>query len=313
MITNRFCYRVVTGWLLVGVAASAGAQGVPRDEYPLPPASEIRPIESGQVGPEPGAPAGEEGEAAPIGGLEDMQKARDALDELLRAYEGGNIAKFQQRLDPTMVGYQVFLDGVRRDIAAYRNLRINLTDTQITAGPDLAVIQIAWEKRFLSAGAFTPGIFTGRSTVLMHRDGDAWRLSAVALDNPFSSASGVLARFTVMPMGIGINALDGDVPMQVEVVDPDMAGSESARDTVRSVRVTVSSASGDRENLVLPSVAPGVFRILTVPLLFEPGTPVPGNQLVEVPGPGSITFRYVDPNPGDNRPASTLTRVVRAQ
>lgn len=306
MITNRFCYRVVTGWLLVGVAASAGAQGVPRDEYPLPPASEIRPIESGQVGPEPGAPAGEEGEAAPIGGLEDMQKARDALDELLRAYEGGNIAKFQQRLDPAMVGYQVFLDGVRRDIAAYRNLRINLTDTQITAGPDLAVIQIAWEKRFLSAGAFTPGIFTGRSTVLMHRDGDAWRLSAVALDNPFSSASGVLARLTVMPMSIGINALDGDAPVQVEVVDADMAGGES-------VRVSVSSASGDRETLILSAVSPGVFRTLSVPLLFEPGTPLPGNEMVEVPGPGSITFRYVDPNPGDNRPSSTLTRVLRTQ
>ncbi|MCC7258221.1 MAG: hypothetical protein IT486_07595 [Gammaproteobacteria bacterium] len=297
----------VAGAIVLALAvSSAVAQGVPRDEYPLPPASEIRPIEPAGVGPQPGERADEEGAAAGVGGLEDLQRARDALDELLRAYEAGNVAKFQQKLDPAMVGYQVFLDGVRRDVAAYRNLRIHLTDTQITAGPDLAVIQIAWEKRFLSAGSFTPGIFTGRSTVLMHRDGDAWQLSAVALDNPFSSASGVLARFTVMPMALGVTTLDGDVPMQVEVVDADMAGAET-------VQVTVSSANGDRETLQLPSVSPGVFRIISVPLLFEPGTPVPNNLLVEVPGPGTVTFRYVDANPGDNRPASTLTRVVRVQ
>ncbi len=221
-------------------------------------------------------------------------------------HESGNIARLQQRLDPGMVGYQVFLNGIRRDIAAYRNLRINLTDVQVTAGPDLAVIQLAWEKRFLSASDFTPGIFTGRSTVLMHRDGDTWKLSAVALDNPFSSASGALARFTVTPMSLAIGVLDGDVPMQVEVVDPDMAGLEI-------VNVTVSTANGDRETLLVPSVSPGVFRLISVPLLFEPGTPGPGNLLVEVPGPGSITFRYVDTNPGDNRPASTLTRLLRVQ
>jgi hypothetical protein len=297
--------RVVAGILLSIAASGTVAQGVPRDEYPLPPASEIRPIEPGQSGPEPGAPA-DQTASATIGGLDDMQQARTAFDELLRTYESGNIAKFRQHLDPSMVGYQVFLDGVRRDVAAYRNLRINITDTQITAGPDIAVIQLAWEKRFLSANDFTPGIFTGRSTVLMHRDGDTWQLSAVALDNPFSSASGVLARFTVTPASLAISALDGNVPMQIEVVDADMAGAES-------VRISVSTANGDRETLVLPSVSPGVFRDNSAPLLFEPGTPTANNLLIEVPGPGTVSFRYVDANPGDNRPASTITRLVWAQ
>lgn len=315
MTTRAFGYHIVPTILFALAAGNAAAQGVPRDDYPLPPASEISPIDTGRVGagpsndgqsgPQPGTNAGQVGKAT-VGGLADMQAARNTLDEILRTYESGNLAKFRQHLDPSMVGYQVFVDGVRRDIAAYRNLRINLTDTQITAGPDLAVIQIAWEKRFMSAGDFTPGIFTGRSTVLMHRDGDSWQLSAVALDNPFSSASGVLARFTVMPMSLGINALDGNVPMQIEVVDADMAGAET-------VQVAVTAANGDRETLVLASVSPGVFRAINVPLLFEPGTPTSNNQLVEVPGPGTVTFRYVDANPGDNRPASTITRLILVQ
>jgi hypothetical protein len=306
MIRITCSHRIFIGVTAALAAFAAVAQGVPRDDYPLPPATAIEPIQPGKSGPQPVPAAEDEQAAAKVAGFEDMQQARDALDELLRAYESGNVARFQQKLDPAMIGYQVFLDGVRRDVAAYRNLRINLTDTQITAGPDLAVIQIGWEKRFLAAGDFTPGIFTGRSTVLMHRDGKAWQLSAVALDNLFSSASGVLARFTVMPMSLGINALDGDAPLQIEVVDADMAGAET-------VRVTVSAANGDRETLLLPSVSPGVFRLISAPLLFETGAPTSGDGSVWVPGSGSITFRYVDANPGDNRPASTLTRVVRVQ
>lgn len=288
--------------LLLAMAAAAG-QGVPRDEYPLPPAAPIGLQEA------PGAAAQavpqDDGAADASGGLDDMHEARAALDELLRAYESGNVAKFRQKLDPSMVGYQVFLEGVRRDVAAYRNLRINLTDTQVTAGPDLAVIQTAWEKRFLSAGDFTPGIFTGRSTLLLHREGKGWRLSAVAQDNPFSSASGVLARFTLLPAVLGMNSLNGNVPLRIEVVDPDMAGAPG-------VNIAVSTSNGDRETLQLPAVAPGVFRITTAPIVLSVA-PVPGNQVVETNWPSTISFRYLDANPGDNRPASTLSRTVRVQ
>lgn len=295
MISSDYRHRIATGILLALVTTGIAAQGVPRDENPLPPASEIKGVGSSPRTPTPGAATG---------AFEDVQQARDALEELLRAYETGNIAKFQQMLDPSMVGYQVFLNGVRRDVAAFRNLRIHLTDTQITAGPDLAVIQTAWEKRFLAAGDFTPGIVTGRSTVLMHRDGKTWRLSAVALDNPFSSASGVLARLTVTPMAISEAALNDGAPVGVEVRDADMAG-------VETVTVTVSTANGDRETLRLPSATPGLFRILTVPIQVDPAPATPNNGLVEVPGPGNVTFRYVDPNPGSDRPPTTLTRVMR--
>ncbi len=300
MRTTMLHHRIFIGALLATLAPAAAAQGVPRDEYPLPPASEIRPLGTGEAGEK------KPGEPRPVGGLTDIHEAHEALDELLRAYEAGNVALIQRRLDPAMVGYQVFLDGVRRDANAYKNLRINLTDTQITAGPDLAVIQIAWEKRFLAVSDFTPGIFTGRSTILMHRDGDGWQLAAVALDNPFSSASGTLARFKVLPASLVTGSLVGFVPVQVEVVDPDMAG-------LGTVRVAVTGSDGDRETLTLPATSPGVFRIATLNMLLDPGGAIPNNNVLELAGAGSFTFRYVDPNPGDNRPASTLTRVVRVR
>ncbi len=291
--------RLLAGSLLALAAAGVAAQGVPRDDYPLPPGTRIAPL-----GEDAATDVAAE---ARTGGFDDLQKAREALDELLRAYESGNVSLIQRRLDPAMVGYQVFLDGVRRDVNAYKNLRINLTDTQITAGPDLAVIQVAWEKRFVSSSSFTPGLFTGRSTILMHRDGEHWRLAAVARDNPFSSASGTLARLTITPMMIGVNDWDGTIPLRVEVTDPDMAG-------LANVRITVTSNAGERETLVLPSVSPGVFRILAVDGFFTSVTP--NNQLLEAsPDVGSnvFTFRYVDSNPGENRPPSTLTRTLRVQ
>lgn len=300
-------YRRIVGVILLTLAIPPVlAQGVPRDDHPLPPSSQITPVGPAVAAPGQQTAAGEE-IADDIGGLDEMHKVRAMLDELLRAYESGNVARFRQQLDPSMVGYQVFLEGVRRDIAAYRNLRINLTDTQITAGPDLAVIQTGWEKRFLAAGDFTPGIHTGHSTLLIHRAGNGWRLAAVAQDNLFSSASGVLARFTVMPSVISPNVIAAASVLRLEVVDPDMAG-------VGRVSVMVTTTTGDREVLELPAVSPGVFRMnLGQGHVVLVSAAQSGNGIIEVDWPGTISFRYVDANPGDNRPASTLTRSVRVQ
>jgi hypothetical protein len=301
--------RLAVSGLLLAVGATAQAQSPPRDDNPLPPGSAIEPLVTGPAAPASGAapaPGAAPESTDELPDFGQIQKARDALDELLRAYESGNIGLFQRRLDPSMVGYQVFLDGVRRDISAYKNLRINLTDTQITAGEELAVIQTAWEKRFVSVTNFRPGIFTGRATILLHRDGDGWRLAAVARDNLFASASGVLARFTVAPMMLGINAINGTVSVQIEVVDPDLSGIEGAR-------VVVASSSGDRETLTLPEVSPGVFRVLTVDMIVDPGFATPNNGVLEIDGPGTFTLNYIDANPGENRPPSTLSRVIRVQ
>ncbi len=304
--------RTVIACLLIGVSATALAQSPPRTENPLPPGAVIPPLDNEAQPAATSAAAAPAGEIGHLPDFSQIQRARDALEELLRAYETGNIGLIQRRLDPSMVGYQVFLDGVRRDVSALKNLRINLTDTQVTVGPDLAVIQTNWEKRFVGVTDFRPGIHTGRSTILLHRDGEQWRLSAVARDNLFSSASGTLARFTVTPQMLGSNGLDGQMPVQVEVVDPDMAG-------LRNLQLAAASSTGDRETLTLPEVSPGVFRVMTVQMTGRNPAATPGNGVLElVPGQlgipvGTFTFTYIDANPGENRPPSTLTRVIRVQ
>ena len=247
-----------------------------------------------------------------LAGFEDMKAARAALDEIIRAYEAGDIGAIQARLDPAMIGFQRFLDGMRRDTANLKQTRLHLFEANVSAGPDVAMIQAAWETRFFGVASFTPGLFTGRSTFLMHRAKDGWRLAAVSGDNPFSSESGVLATLTVMPSLIPVASLalcPGTFPgLGIELVDPDLAGLASAT-------IEVFSSQGDREVLTLTALSPGRFRPTTfpVPLCGEALPPTPRNGKIEInflAVPATLTFRYIDANPGANRPPATLMRSV---
>ncbi len=245
-----------------------------------------------------------------VAGFEDMKAARNALDEIIRAYESGDIGTIQARLDPAMIGYQRFLDGMRRDTGNLKQIRLHLFEANVTAGPDVAMIQAAWEKRFFGVADFTPGLFTGRSTFLMHRARDGWRLAAVSGDNPFASEAGALATLTVMPSALPLVSLapcpGGVVPLGIELVDPDLAG-------LASVTVELATSQGDREGIVLTAVSPGRFRRPTLPVCREFIAPVPGSSIVEVNAaavPATLTFRHVDANPGANRPPATLMRTV---
>jgi hypothetical protein len=111
--------------------------------------------------------------------------AMNAFNEFLRAYEFGNTALIQNRLDPAMVGYQRFIDGIIQDNNRSKQLRVFLKDTQSQCGPDITVIQTLWEKRYLDVNTFQPGLTTGRSTILMHRDQAGWKFAAIAGDNLF--------------------------------------------------------------------------------------------------------------------------------
>ncbi|MBZ0133313.1 MAG: nuclear transport factor 2 family protein [Rhodocyclaceae bacterium] len=250
------------------------------------------------------------GKKPAVAGFEDMKAARAALDEIIRAYETGDIGLIQARLDPAMIGYQRFIDGMRRDATGLKQIRLHLFEAQVTAGPDVAMIQAAWEKRFFGVADFTPGLFTGRSTFLMHRAKDGWRMAAVSGDNPFSSESGVLATLTVMPGYLPLASLlpcgGGDVPVSIDLVDPDLAG-------LQSVTIEAVTSQGDREGVVLTAVSPGRFRRANMPICQEFITPIPGSSIVEIKAdavPATLTFRYVDANPGANRPPATLTRSV---
>ena len=250
---------------------------------------------------------------APIADLAEAQKAQAELQNLIRAYETGNITYFQSRLDPAMIGYQRFVDGVIRDNNLLKQMRVHLFDTQVLAGPDVAVIQTGWEKRFLSLAGFQPGLFTGRSTFLLHRDKDQWKITAFAGDNLFSSQSGVLAQLTVSPAVITAPAGGCTIvtcpKISITLLDPDLAGQGN-------VTVELISSQNDRESVILTASTPGRF-IGTIDMIIDNGTPINiGSGIADVNSnlallPVTITVRYLDQNPGSNRPPSYVSQTLR--
>lgn len=272
-------------------------------------AAELQAAEQGKAG-QPAVPA------KPIADLAEAQRVQQALNEFISAYETGNVSALRNKLDPTMIGYQRFLDGVVRDTTALKQIRIHLLDTQTLAGPDVAVIQANWEKRFISVSSFKPDLFTGHSTFLFHRGKEGWRIAAFGGDNLFASQSGVLAQLTFTPVVIPLASIPPlpvvapvpvpvNIPMQIEVLDPDIAG-------LGSINVEVVTDQGDRETFTLTEVTPGRYTRNTL-RFARAVTVVPGNGQIDLTGAANVTLRYLDNNPGDNRPRSMLTRTIRVQ
>lgn len=241
-----------------------------------------------------------------VAGFAEMQQAREAFEEFIRAYETGNVLLIQRRLDPAMIGYQQFLDGVRSDTATYRQTRILLTDTQITAGPDVAVIQTGWEKRALNSATFQPQLNRGRSQILLHRGANGWQLVAFAGDNMFANNAGTVAQLSVTPATfISGNAPPDviiNVPILIQVIDPDLAGQPS-------VNVQIRSSQGDSEIVTLPATGPGgTFSVSSLRMRRNslPGF-APGNGIAEFNAPPAINFTitYIDA-----LPATTLIRII---
>jgi hypothetical protein len=249
---------------------------------------------------------------APIADLSEASKAQQALDELIRAYEGGNISFIQGKIDPTMIGYQRFLDGVRQDVNALRQIRVHLFNTQVVVGPDVAVVQTDWEKRFLFTANLEPGIFSGHSIFLLHRGNTGWQVAAFSGDNLFASQSGVLGQINVVPGVISFAAIAPciigfgcpvtTVPVQIEVIDPDLAGQSS-------LNVALATDQGDRETITLTATTPGRFVATT--LRMSRGPISQGDGVIEVTAPTTLSVRYLDNNPGNNRPPSMLTRIIQ--
>jgi hypothetical protein len=218
----------------------------------------------------------------------EAQKARQALDEFIRAYETGNIGLLRNLLDPGMLGYQRFIDGMIQDGNRLKQIRLHLMDTQTMAGTDVALIQVRWEKRFLSVSELKPGLFSGQSQFLMHRSAAGWRMAAVAGDNPFSSQSGVLAQLSLSPVFLPDNAA-----VNVQIIDPDMAGAGLL--TAQLTHVHAETTLVTTSQVTLQETTPGRFQSMS-PFVV---------------GLGMATLRYLDSNPGDGRPPSLLTRTIR--
>jgi hypothetical protein len=259
-----------------------------------------------ELGASSGGLAPESGKTtAPIADQARAHKARSALDALIRAYEGGDIGYVRGRLSPAMIGYQRFIDGMAHDVNKLKQIRIHLFDTQVTAGPDMAVIQTGWEKRFLTLAGFTPGLYSGRSMFLLHRDGDDWKVAALAGDNLFATQSGVAGQVRVSPALISCPAPCAPT-ITITVFDPDIAGQPSAS-------VEVISSEGERETMtLLPSGLPGSFSAMeTLDIAGGFGMGNGGIEGTWTALPLNFTVRYLDQNPGNNRPPTYIHNKFR--
>ncbi len=244
-----------------------------------------------------------------------------SLDRFVEAYERNDIATIRSRLDPALIGFQRFIDGVQLDFTRLKQLRLFLKDRQMQCGPDVTVINATWEKRFLELNTFQPGLQTGRMSILLHRNGDQWRLAAVGGDSPFgASAAGTAGDLDVAGV-VDISALSVLAPprapavrrvsaaaptvlsLPITVVDADQAGRGS-------VAVVVTTSTGDRETFMLPETSPGRFFRNGLP--FSAEAMAVGDGVIQVAAGTTLTVNYVDATPGGNRPAAVLTRTLRS-
>jgi hypothetical protein len=242
----------------------------------------------------------------PVADLEEAKRAKAVLEALIRAYESGDTGYIRSHISPSMIGYQRFIDGITRDTHLMKQMRVHLFDTQVTAGPDVAVIQTGWEKRYLPVTAMTtPELLTGRGMFLLHRDKGEWKVAAMAGDNLFASQSGVMGQILLSQ-----SSIPGPCPcapvMTATLVDPDIAG-------LGTVTLAVISSQGESETLTLSETLPGRFVNAAVPFDIAGGF-VAGNGVLEGTAgvPILFTFRYLDRNPGDNRPPSLVIKQLRA-
>ncbi len=122
---------------------------------------------------------------AQVGDPQEGRKALATFEDLLRAFEAGDVSQIRRKLDPSMIGYQQLLDNITLGNNECKQMRVNLLNTQVQAGPDLTVIQTSWEKRCLLLPAFTPKMASGRATVLLHLGSDGWTFAAITAGNMF--------------------------------------------------------------------------------------------------------------------------------
>jgi hypothetical protein len=256
---------------------------------------------------------------ARIGDPQGGRNALGAFEGFLRAYESGNLSLIRQQLDPSMIGYQQLLDSIAKENNECKQMRVELLDTQVQAGPDLAVIQTNWEKRCLLLPAFTPKLTKGHSTVLLHLGAAGWSFAAITGGNPFDkSSTTTVATLAVANTGAsygGAPVLPGSSgqPFSITVNDPDRVG-------VASIAVTFTTTglpNNDTQTLTLPAIGSGKFGLTNVNFSKATGggaapcangTPSNPNALEICPGT-NVVVTFTDNTTPSGVPV-TLTKSV---
>jgi uncharacterized lipoprotein YehR (DUF1307 family) len=211
-----------------------------------------------------------------IGDMEDERKATMALEELFRYYEAGNVNFIRNRLDHSMIGFQKLLDGISTETNQCKQMRIRLYDTQVQAGPDLAVIQTNWEKRCLMLPNFAPRVDSGFTTFLMHKEKTGWGMAALSNDNPFVSAGrNATITITSSTSCLAIYGTTGVTPLPFNITlnDPDLAGASTTS-------VTLATTQGDSESITLNATGGGTFTRNTLPI--NKAAPAGNDGVVEI-------------------------------
>ncbi|MFN3715392.1 MAG: hypothetical protein ACK4R8_01570 [Thiobacillus sp.] len=129
--------------------------------------------------------------------------ATQALERILRAYERGDAMFLQERLAPDLPGLGRVFDAVTQRRLNARDTRVRVTERQTQCGPDVAIIDFAWEKRALVGATLTPRVERGRSAFLFSGLGQGldgpWRLSGLSGDNFFLGGAGAAGVLRVNP------------------------------------------------------------------------------------------------------------------
>ena len=203
--------------------------------------------------------------------------AQQALDALLRAYEQGNIGFFQERLDPAMIGFSNFINDLMTMNNAQRQTRLQVLDRQMQCGPDVAVIDFAWEKYYLDTASFRPTVTRGRGSVLISGLGGGisgqWRVSGLVGDTPFKPSFA-----------------DGSVVANPSVVS--FAGTPSG---------CVAGAASGVASATLSAPASGTALVNAPPACMFPIAPITVACTVSAPGffpptVGTASPAVVNPN-----------------
>ncbi len=201
--------------------------------------------------------------------------AQQALDALLRAYEQGNIGFFQQRLDPAMIGFSSFINDLITMNNAQRQTRLHVLDRQMQCGPDVAVIDFAWEKYYLDNASFRPTVTRGRGSVLISGLAGGvsgqWRVSGLVGDTPFKPSYS-----------------DGSVTVSPNIVS--YGSTPSGCVAGSSISIAVASLGATANGSALVNAPPAcMFPIAPIPVSCTVSSPGFFPPTVGVATPSSIS------------------------
>lgn len=260
----------------------------------------------------------------------DAEQVWQQFEQLIAAYERGDLAAFDRGFAPSTMGLQALRDALLFDAAARRLPRLRFTDTQLTASPELAVIQTRWEKRWLDPAGLAPEASEGQVTLLLKREDQRWQISAIQGDNPFIGPRDRRAQLRVGAVVVALAALPQTCPV---VAPPPVTGPVSGTasgvltvpasligatgtlsGTVMGARLGSVPVSVGFSGAVLPltptAIAAGPVSVpVTVALTGTAAGPVAGPFAVTAGGSVSAPFSFVDVASGALR-TTLITGIV---